>query len=90
MLLKAFGKMLCVWCRVDYEGSPLYHVCSDGITFDIRREKTEEEIQNEYDRQDRIKLAYRTRRDRESFEEKVVMNWSSYDIEFLKGCRIRR
>lgn len=69
--------MICSWCRVEYEGNPLYHICPDGSTFDVRRERTEEEILNEYERQDAVKDP-----------DKIF--WTGFDIEFLKGCRIKR
>jgi hypothetical protein len=28
--------LTCDWCRVEYDSSPLYHVCPDGSTFDDR------------------------------------------------------
>ena len=81
--------MICSWCRIHYEGNPLYHVCADGTTFDIRRERTQKEFDEEYARQDRVKSAYKNRRRTDAQEDGIVMNWTPYDIDFLIGLRIK-
>ena len=81
--------MICSWCRVHYEGNPLYHVCADGTTFDLRRERSQKEFDEEYARQDRVKEAYQKFRRNKNSDDDVVMYWTPYDIDFLIGLRIK-
>ena len=72
--------MVCLWCRTEYDGDPLYHVCPDGATYDIRRNRTWGETEREYQRQDNV---------RDSAKDPNKLPLTSWDIEFLKGCRIK-
>jgi hypothetical protein len=74
--------VMCSWCRVDYVGPVLYHVCADGTTFAQRFGKTREELAEEYTRQDRLKISTSLVR-----EDRVV-HWTPYDIDFLREAKI--
>lgn len=59
---------LCSWCRVEYNSTPLFHVCQDGTTFAQRIVKSEEDYKEEYGRQERLRAGYR------AMKEEVVPN----------------
>jgi hypothetical protein len=50
---------LCSWCRLQYQGPGIYHVCKDGTHFAQRMVKTSQEKFEEYARQDRCAAAER-------------------------------
>jgi hypothetical protein len=81
--------LICSWCRIQYDGNPLYHICPDGMTFDKRSEKNTQEILDEYARQDKIKIAYKNAmRKNVRHEGPMIMNWTPEDMEFLIALHI--
>lgn len=89
----------CMWCRVEYCGSALFHVCADGTNFSERLGKNETELHEEYQRQDRLKAGYK------AMESTALVQYgadavhpdpswpfvlNNYDIELLDGMKIKR
>lgn len=83
--------MICSWCRREYDGSPLYHVCLDGTTFDLRNAKTQDQIDEEHRRQDRVRAAYLNHGVKANYHDDIPMRgWDpNYDPEFLDSLRIK-
>jgi hypothetical protein len=46
--------MKCKWCRKEYDGLPLYHICPDGTNYSDRWGKSAQDFEREYARQDRV------------------------------------
>lgn len=84
--------MMCFWCRIEYTGSSLYHICPDGTNYAMRLGKSIDEIKEEYNRQDRVRDGYALMRQPRSDDDEVnvFMNWTDEDVEFLKELKIKR
>lgn len=79
---------LCSWCRNEYYGSGLYHVCPDGLNYSTRAGKSIREMREEHERQDKIISGYR---DVGSGPLVKIydMPWTPYDLELLAGLKIK-
>ncbi len=75
---------ICSWCRNQYYGSLVFHICTDGTNFPQRMAKTSKELFEEYARQDRILASYREMQD--GYD---IMHWTPEDIEMLLGMKIK-
>ena len=73
--------MICTWCGTDYTENSVYHVCDDGTTFVMRREKT----QRDFD-ENRMRRAARRNSDPKNYDE---IKWTPYDLRQLKLALIK-
>ena len=91
----------CHWCGAEYDGTPLYHVCDDGSTFDIRSIKDPQDFEVERKRRARLKESQAIERRRRFDDvstgcftglegwEKPMETLTPYDMNLLRGIRIK-
>lgn len=84
--------MMCSWCNQEYNDSPIYHVCADGSTMDQRSNRSADDYKREHERQERCRKARSVMGDQKalpaSSANPAKIEWTSYDLMFLKGAKI--
>lgn len=80
---------LCIWCRSEYTGSGIFHVCSDGTTLADRILKTEKQIAIEHARQWQVQQEQIKSVKPVASRRYCIVDWNEYDYNMLKGMKIK-